>query len=473
MTPLLGFLPDVDDATPGAILAAQNIVPASNGIAGAPSAVTVAGVPVLAAECRNAAVATKLDGTRRIFAGTASNLYELDAGSWVSRASGFSLSTDTRWDFAQFGDSTLAAAAGEPIQRSTSTTFSAISGAPEAMAIEVASGFVMAVNTDAGSDVWHCSALLDETDWTPALATQSATGRLVSTPGAITAAKGFGEQIAVYKDRSIYLGRYVGTPAVWEFDLIPGDVGCVGLDAVTDLGGLGHAFVGRSDIMLFDGTRPVSIAEGSVRQFFFNDVNPAYLFKTVVLHDKQNSVVWFFYPSVASTVCDKALVYHMGTRQWGTVTQTIECALNYVSAGATIGTVGGNIEDMPDVSIGSQYWLAGGRMMTVFTSAHQLSTMNGISGASSMTLFDVGDDQIVSRLSRLRVGYQLAPTSATVSGQVRMSRGEGGVNGGSGIYANGKFDIRQSGRFHRLTVDAVGSWVAAVVDFDFLKAGNR
>lgn len=473
MTPLIGFVPDVDQATPGAIIAADNIVPASNGMAGAPTAVTVAGVPVLAAECRNAAVATKLDGTRRIFAGTASNLYELSGGSWVSRASGFTLATDSRWDFTQYGDSTLAAAPGEPIQRSTSTTFSAIAGAPEAMAIETASGFVMAANTDAGSDVWHCCALLDETDWTPALATQSATGRLVSTPGAITALKAFGDQLVAYKDRSMYLGRYVGSPAVWEWDLIPGDVGCVGVDAVTDLGGLGHLFVGRSDILLFDGTRPVSVAEGKVRQWFYNQISQEYLFKTVVVHDKQNGVVWIFYPSTNSTVCDKALVYHLGTGRWGIVTQTIECALNYVSAGATIGSVGGTIADLPDVSFGSQYWLAGGRMMTVMTSAHQLSTLTGITANSSMTLFDVGDDQTVSRLTRLRVAYQQNPTSATADGFIKMSRGAGTVNGGAGTYANGKFDLRQSARFHRVRVDAVGSWVAAAVDFDFLAAGQR
>lgn len=473
MTPLLGFLPDVDASTPGAIIAATNIVPAPNGVAAAPSAVTVAGVPALAAECRNAAVATKLDGTRRIFAGSATDLYELVAGAWTSRATGFALTSDSRWDFAQFGDSTLAAAPGVAIQRSTATTFSAIVGAPQAMAIETAAGFVMAANTNAGADVWHCSALYDETDWTPSLSTQSATGQLVSSPGAITALKAFGDQVIVYKERSMYIGRYVGTPAVWQFDLIPADVGCVGVDAVTDLGGMGHVIVGRSDIMVFDGTRPVSIAEGAVRQWFYNDVNPALIYKTIVVHDKQNSVVWIFYPSVTSSVCDKALVYHLGTKRWGTVTQTVQCALNYVSAGATIGTVVGTIADQPNVSIGSQYWLAGGRMMTVFSSSNQLSTMNGINASSSVTLFDVGDDQIVSRLTRLRVGYQLAPTSATVTGQSRMSRGGVSAGGGSGTYSAGKFDIRQTGRFHRLTVNAVGSWVAAVVDFDFIKAGNR
>lgn len=473
MTPLLGFLPDVEPSTPGAIIAAENVIPASSGMAAAPSAVTVAGVPALAAECRNAAVATLLDGTRRIFAGTASNLYELVSASWTSQASGFSLADDARWDFAQFGSSTLAASPGAVIQRSTGSTFSAISGAPEAMAIETAAGFVMAVNTDAGSDVWHCCALLDETDWTPALATQSATGRLVSTPGAITALKAFGDQFCAYKDRSLYLGRYVGSPAVWEWDLIPGDVGCVGVDAVTDLGGLGQVFVGRSDIMLFDGTVPQSIAEGSVRQWFYNNCSQENLFRTVVTHDKQNGAVWIFYPSTDSEVCDRALVYHLGRRMWGVATITIEAALNYVSAGLTIGTVGGTIGDLPNVSFGSQYWLAGGRMLTVMTQDHQLSTLTGIAGDSAMTLFDVGNDQQVSRLSRLRVAYQRAPATASVVGQARMSRGEGSASGGTGVYSAGKFDVRQSGRFHRLTVEASGAWLASAVDFDFFRAGQR
>jgi hypothetical protein len=458
---------------PGAILAAENVIPASNGMAGAPTAVTVSGVPALAAECRNAAVATKLDGTRRIIAGTASNLYELSGGSWVSRASGFTLSDDARWDYAQFGDSTLATAPGVQVQRSTGTTFSAIAGAPEALAIETAAGFVMAVNTDAGSDVWHCCALYDETDWTPSLSTQSATGRLVSTPGAITAGKAFGDQIVVYKDRSMYLGRYVGTPAVWQFDLIPGDLGCVGVDAVTDLGGMGHIVVSRSDILLFDGTRPVSIAEGAVRQWFYNNASHQYLHRSIVVHDKQNSVVWIFYPSINSSVCDRAIVYHLGNRRWGVATQTVEAALNYVSEGATIGSISGTIGDQPNISLGSQYWLAGGRMMTVITSAHQLSTLTGITGSSAMTLFDVGDDQQVSRLSRVRVGYQLAPTSATVAGAARMERGGANVSSGNGTYSAGKFDIRQSGRFHRITINAVGSWLANHVDFDFFRAGSR
>ena len=473
MTPLLGFVPDVDAGTAGAIVDCTNVIPGSSGMEGAPTAISVDGVPALAAACRGAVVVTKLDDTRRIFGATAAAIYELSAGAWGAQASGFSLGSEDRWDFVQFGDSTLAATPTVAIQRSTSTTFSAISGAPQAKIIEVVADFVMAFNTNAGSDVWHCSALLDETDWTPSLTTQATTGRLVKTPGSITAAKTFGDQVIAYKDRSMYLGRYVGTPSVWEFELLPVDVGCIGIDAVTDLGGAGHIFVGRSDILLFDGTRPVSIAEGAVRQWFYDNVSQQYIQKTTVVHDKQNGVVWIFYPSTNSTVCDQALVYHLGQKKWGRCTQTIEAALNYVSAGATIDGLSGTIDTLPDVSFDSQYWLAGGRMMTVYNSSHQLSTMTGNTAASSMTLFDVGDDALVSRLSRLRVAYQSAPTSATVTGFIKMTRGEAVTAGGSGAYANGKFDIRQAARFHRLRVDAVGSWVTAMVDFDFMPAGQR
>jgi len=481
MTPLLGYLPDVDAATPGAITDCVNAVPCASGMRGAPTAVAITDVPALAAACRNAAVATLLDGSRRVFAGTAAALYELSGGAWsdVSRGAAYSLGADERWDVVQFGNATLASNKSTTIQRSNgSGAFADIATAPKAKIIESASGFVVAFDTNDATygdstDRWWCCGINDETSWTPSLATQATTGRLVSSPGAISAAKTFGDQIVAFKDRSIYVGRYVGSPAVWQWDMIPGDVGCVGVDAVTDIGGQGLVFVGRSDIMLFDGTRPVSIAEGSVRQWFYNNVSQAYLYKTTVLHDKQNGVVWIFYPSTASSENDQALVYHLGTKQWGKATLTIEAALNYVSSGATIDSLTGTIDDLPAVGMDSQYWLAGGRMTTVFTSAHQLSTLTGVTADSSITLFDVGDDQVVSRLKRVRVSYQAGPTSATVTGQKKMARGDNLSTGGSGTYSAGKFDIRQSARYHRITVSQVGSWVAALVDFDFLKAGQR
>ena len=479
MTALLGFLPDVDASTPGAITDCSGVIPALSGMKAAPSLVSVTGVPALAAACRNAAIATKLDGTRRVFAGTSTKLYELSGGAWsdVSRGGNYSLGTDDRWSFAQFGDASLAVNASNVVQRSNgSGAFANIATAPQAVCIVTAAGFVVAFATNAGNDYWHCCAYLDDTSWTTSVSTQATSGRLVSTPGAITTAKAFGDQIVAYKDRSLYLGRYVGSPSVWQWDVVPGEVGCVGPDAVDDLGGLGHVFVGRSDIMMFDGTRPVSIAEGQIREWFFRNCSQLYLYKTIVRHDKQNGLVWIFYPSSNSTVCDEVVVYHLAKRQWGRVTTTIECALNYIAAGATIdglSSFSSTIDGLPAVSIDSQYWLFGGRNLSVMTSAHQLASFIGAAGSSTIALFEIGDDEAVTSLTRLRIGYQRAPTSATASGQAKMSRGEAYAAVGSGAYSAGKFDLRQTGRFHKCTVTASGDWLAAVVDFDLTRAGMR
>ena len=144
MTPLQGFLPDVDPNTPGALIDCANVIPYAAGMRGAPTPIAVQGVPALATACRNAAVATLLSGARRVIAGTATNLYELSAGAWVdvSRSAApalqavYALGTDDRWDVLQFGNATLASNKATQIQRSNlSGQFTNIATAPKAKII--------------------------------------------------------------------------------------------------------------------------------------------------------------------------------------------------------------------------------------------------------------------------------------------------------------------------------------------------
>lgn len=485
MTPLAGFVPDVDPATAGVLVDCTNTIPDANGMKGAPTLVAVSDAGVLAAACRGATVATKLDDSRRVFAGTSSKLYELSGGSWVdvSRGTSYSLDSEDRWSFAQFGNATLASNKSTEIQRSNSSgAFSDITGAPKAKIIVTAAGFAMAMDIYSGTygdspDRWQCSALDDETDWAISTTTLANTGRIVSAPGPIAAGAALGDQIVAYKANAIYLATFVGSPDTWDFQRIPSDVGCVGVRAVTDIAGMGHAVVGRNDIYIFDGTRPQSIAEGKIRQWFYSNVSQGYLSRTQVAHDRQNNLVWIFYPSTGSTgTLDSALAYHLGRGVWGRMTVTVEEAMNYVGTGLTwdtLNTVAATWNAMPSVSWDAQYWLAGGRFTALFNSSHQICSLTGASSTSSVTLFDVGDDQAVSHLTRLRMAYQTDPTSATCQGFKRMSRGGTLIDGAAGTYSSGKFDLRQAGRFHRVRVDNVGPWLAQFVDFDFRPGGRR
>lgn len=485
MTPLTGFMPDAEATTPGVITDCTNFIPYVFGMEGAPTNITPASTPALASACLGAAVLTKLDGNRRIIASTQTKLYELVAGAWtdVSRTVGgaYTAGSDTRWSFAQFGNATLAADKADVIQRSTSGAFANITGAPKAEVIFSVGAFVMALNTNDGAEKpngWHCSAAFDDTDWTPSIATQAASGQLVASPGALTAGLRLGEYAVAYKAKSMYLGQYVGAPVVWDWLLVPGgEAGCVGKEALCDIGGA-HFFVGEDSFWLFDGTRPVPVGDNAVRQWFYNNSSPLYRYKTKCVFDRQNNRVWVFYPANGSTVCNAALVYHVLSKQWGRADRTIQAVLNYIAPGVTFDTlssVGATYDALPEIAYDSQYWLAGGQALSVFNSSNQLQLLVGESASSSFTSGDAGDDDAVTLLKQIRLRFAAGygPSVASVQTFSKMNSGANYVNGPSGTMNDGKFDCLKSARWHKAMFTFTGPVRVTAAKPTFVAAGER
>ena len=478
MTPLVGFAPDADPATPGVLLDCTNFIPAVNGMEAAPTLVTPTNVPALAATCQGAAVVSKLDDSRRIMAGTSSKIYELVAGAWVdrSRAGNYTGSGDSVWSFAQFGDATLAANKADTIQRSTTGAFADVATAPKAKILFSVGAFVMALNTNDGTekpDGWHCCAAYDDTSWTPSTATQATSGRLVATSGALTAGARLGEYAIAYKSRSIYLGQYVGAPVVWDWVQVPGgEAGCVGQNALCDLGGL-HFFVGEDNFWLFDGTTPKPIGDGVLRSWYFNNSSQVYKYKTTCIYDRPTNRVWVFYVSKNGSSLDSALVYHLQTQKWGRADLSIEAALHFISEAATIDGLSGTIDSLPDVAFDSQYWLAGGKALSVFNASHQMQSLNGIPAASSISTGYVGDDEATSDLVSVRPRFVKAPATANcVVFGVRNS-GETFTEGSTSSLSGGKFDARQSAKWHKAVVNFTGATQLTGLQFNLVQAGTR
>lgn len=481
MIPLLGFAPDADLTTPGILTSCSNLVPYLNGMEGAPEPATPASTPALAAACIGAAVVSRLDDTRRIIAGTTTKLYELSAGAWVDigRVAAYNGGIDTRWSITQFGDATLCANRADVIQRSTGAAFADVATAPKAEILFTVGAFVMALNTNDGSekpDGWHCCAAFDDTSWTPSLATQATSGRLVATAGRLTAGMRLGEYAIAYKQRSIYLGQYVGAPTVWNWLQVPGgDAGCIGKEAICDIGGA-HFFVGDDNLWIFDGTRPVPVADGYVRQFFFDHSNPAYRYRTICVFDRQKNLVWVFYPSSGSTTPDSALVYHITAKKWGVANRMVEAALNYVSGGVTIDGLPAfspTIDGLAPYSFDSQFWLSGGKSLSIFNTSHQLQAMTGASVASSMTSGEVGDDEGVTSLNKIRLRYAMAPLAASVQAFTQMNSGVGFTASASGAVLDGKFDLRQSARWHKAVFSFTGPVRVTHMDAELVASGGR
>lgn len=466
LQPFIGFRPDIDPTTPGVITDCDDLIPTVKGFKSMPSEIPTA-LPALASGCVGAAVVTKLDGTNRFFAGTATRLYEAATSSWTDRSeSGAAYTTGTFWRFAQFGDTTIAVNKSDDTQGSSSGAFAAISGAPKASFIDAAAGFVMLGATNEGtygdqSDRWWCSAYQDATSgtaWTPDVTTQCTTGRLVDAPGPLTGGiKALGSNFVAYKAKSMFLGTYVGAPSVFSWSQVPGEIGCSSPECVVSIG-VGHIFISDQNIYMYDGTQPQKIGD-DIKQWFFRDLNKPYKSLIKGMHEIAGNRVWFFYPNGNSTTNNRAIVYNYVTNKWGKASISIEAAVEYLSGQITwsdMGTYYSTWDDLPLISYDSSFWLQSSPLPAIFDTTHTLQTITGTAGGCSITCGDLGDDTQLSMLSRSRPRFTLSPTSGTMTNYYRDSTGDSLTIDATSSLNSGKFDALRTARWHRLKYDFVG-----------------
>jgi len=483
MIEFIGFAPDLPDDTPGVILDCVQLISNEHSMIAAPSAAAPSGLGALPAECRGAFSGTDTTGTRRTYAGTVTDLYELSGSTWTDvGASSLSGTSETRWSFTQFGNATVATNDKQRIQGATGSTFTEITTAPVAEFVVAASDFILAFNTNEAtygdqSDRWWTSAFQDYTSWTPSAATQCVTGRLIGKGGPLTAAAMLGKACIAYKSRQMFSGQYVaGTPEVWQWEAIPGEQGCIGPEAIVDIGGI-HVFVGEDNVWMYDGTRPVAVAN-DIRQWLFTELSASYKKRIIVSYERKNGRVWIFYPTSSSSGNpNAAVVYHLKTKRWGRANRTIEAALsNYYAIGITWDTlsgVSGTWDGLPDIAWDSAFWQTGALAFSVFDTTHKLQSLIASGEDSSLTTGDIGDDVGVSSINAVIPRFTAIPVSATIAGYKRTALGGSSENGGSATYSGQKFDIRQTARYHRFTITMTGDVEIKGFDPKAVKAGGR
>ena len=479
MTAFIGFSPDLDPATEGCITDCSNLIPNTKGLQAAPSLVS-AGFSALASAAKGFAVVRKLDNTKRVFCGTDSNLYEASGTTWSSVGAGYTLGTDTRWRFAQFGNVSVAASKETNIQGSSAGAFSALTGAPKAGIVETLNNQIFAFNTDEGTygdspARWWCSAIGDENDWTPSSSTQSATNQLLDAPGPITAGRRLGDIIVVYKDRAMFIGQYVGVPLIWNFIHLPGNIGTPCQEAVVTTG-TAHYFVGPDDFYVFDGSRAQPL-QSPLRQWFFDNLDPQYASKIVSAYDSINGrIFWWFVSKSGAGAIDKGICLHIQSGKWGRLDENIEAAAEYFEPGMTYDDLGSSYstyDDLPtDISYDSPFWNAGNGVLAVFKSDHIAYTYSGTPGASSLTTGLVGDGTSYTELLGVRPRFIVSPTSTNMEHFYSNLQSDSLTVGGASAYSTeGNYDILWSSRWHKVKLNFNGSHTIAGVDYNTSSGG--
>lgn len=467
---IFSFQPDLDGETDGIVTACSNFVPTEKGFTAANSRLATT-LPALAAAATGAYVALLLDGTKRVMVSTATNIYEAGVSSWTdrSRVGNYTGSNATR--FCMFGNFTLSTNKSEAIGVSASgSAFTDIATAPKAAIIDSAAGFIMALDTNDSTDGdrpdgWFCSGLYDHTIWTPASATQCAKGRLLDTPGRLLAGRALGNDFVAYKANSMYLGRYVGLPLIWEWQRIPGNVGTFGQESVVSVNNA-HYFIGKDDIYVFDGTQVRPIGNG-IKKWFFSNLNATTRANIRGIADATRDLIYWYYPTQSTGALDACIVYNYRSDAWGYVSGSIQVPVEYSSGQITwdgVGALGSTYDDLPNVAYDSGFWLADSTVPAVIDTTNTLVSLTGTPTSGYFTTGDMGDMSSYTLLSRVQPRWRVKPTTATCINYYSDLPDGVLTQDYTAQVSRNRFDMRRSAHFHRVRIDTVGACALTAVD---------
>ena len=136
--------------------------------------------------------------------------------------------------------------------------------------------------------------------------------QLADTPGDIIDGLPLGDSFMIYKNDSIYIMNYVGTPYIFSFKLLSPTIGCLTKNALREFEG-GHFFIGNSDFYLCNGQQITPLLPERLRRTVFDELNGDNYEKCFVAADYVRNEMIAAYPAGSSTVVDKAVLWNWKT----------------------------------------------------------------------------------------------------------------------------------------------------------------
>lgn len=137
---------------------------------------------------------------------------------------------------------------------------------------------------------------------------------LADTPGAILDGLPLGDSFIIYKNDSIYIMNYVGTPYIFSFKLLSPTIGALCKNSVVDFEG-GHFFMGNSNFYLCNGQTVKPLLTGKLRRAVFDEIvagdtaDPSWQ-KSFVVADHVHKEILACYPAQSSSVVNKAVIWN-------------------------------------------------------------------------------------------------------------------------------------------------------------------
>lgn len=270
--------------------------------------------------------------------------------------------------------------------------------APQARYVDIAKNFLICANTfdQAGGNqpqrVWW-SALNDPTNFpTPGTANaaiyQSSYNDLLGNGGWITGVVGnLGTaDVAVFLEREVWRGVYAGPPVVFDWFPAEGVRGTRCPNSIVHLGPLVY-YVGEDGFYVFDGTTSKAIGANKVDKTFFANLSQNNLDKVYGAADPLNKIVYWAYPSNASSNGnpDSIIIYNWYLDKWSTASVNCEVMFRAETFGYTLDglNVFGTLDSLA-YPFDSRAWTGGNIILAGFDTNHNLSYFNGANLAATI-----------------------------------------------------------------------------------------
>ena len=432
--------------------------------------------------CRGLSVATDVDGEGFLYAGSLKALYQYKAGLFedVSKAGGYTLTEEQRWDQTAFAGTLVATNFNDPVQGRPIGGSGAVKYAdlitsvnkPKARFCAQLRDFLLLGYTQDDVDgerpnrIWW-SAFGDPTDFDPSATTQSDFDDAKSG-GNITGLVGGAEYGVVFQEAQIRRMTYVGPSQIFTIQPADRQRGCRVSNSIIPHGRL-IFYYGDEGFQVFDGTTSQPIGGGYVDQEVakFFDVSDA--FKVVSAKDPVNKIAIWGFPVAGSETAIRLFFYNWGTGMWGEGEADAAALSISLSESSTVDGLGFNIDTDPlgDTLVDGSIWKGGNILVSAADGNNNLAVYSGSTLSSS---FVSGERQLFAgQRAQALNGIPLVDGTARMRVIQREDQDDGLIVTPQTITPaiakdrNGKCNFRgviPVSRYHRfeVTLDAGDEW---------------
>ena len=473
------WLPDLPEfENPGATVA-NGVYPALKSYRpiGALNALSSNG---LDSRCIGAESFKSSDGGSVTVAGDADKLYKLIGGAFtdISRASGYFMGEDQRWQFAVFGENIVATNGYDPIQRtslSVADLFDDLSSeAPTARYIAVVRDFLMAFNVDGYGRRVQWSAINNVEEWTTG--TSQSGYQDLPSGGPITGGFG-GEYGLVFQENIITRITYIGSPVIFQFDPIELNHGCIEPNSAVQYGKY-IFYLSHNGFYMCDGTQAMSIGDQKVDKTFFADLDRTYSYNMSSAIDPVNKLVIWSYPGAGNSngLPNKLIIYNWATRKWSSADMNVNYLVTLLTEDATLESLDAITTDLDalEYSLDSSRWKGGVLKLAGFGTDHYLSDFTGSNIAATLETTEA--EPTPGAKTKLRFSRPIVDSACTVQIGHRATQ-QAALTWDSAVTVNsrGRCATRINDRYlkARVNIASAASWTHAQgVDFERVNRGG-